>query len=439
MLLGASVGAGLVWAGQPLLRRLTPPATPPGLRMVERIPAEGEAMGATGTVALRFDGELAKELPRILIDGRPAAVEVEGAWLRIRPGERLRPGAHTLAMEGSLASVGGAILQDPAVMEIAVRAPALVYLRVDGARPTLAHLGPEGQVILADQAAVLGYAGAPDGQHVAYAAANDEGGTDLWLVDRNGGDRRLLLPCGADRCLDLAWSPSGERLAFARVTGDGEGRSGASRIWTLGLEDGEASALYQDPARLGSSPRWSPDGRWLSFYDPATDGLRLLDLDTVREQVVPSRAGLPGSWSPDSASMLVPVLTYPEQRTVVELHLLELDDRSLNGVLTAEAGWGEVGVPAWAPGGDWVAVSARGAGGAGIWRLRPTGDQVTRLAGAPATVFGAPDWDPWGEQLVFQRFTLGDPGAAPDLLVWSQLDSTISTAVEGGSSGSWLP
>ena len=94
---------------------------------------------------------------------------------------------------------------------------------------------------------------------------NEEGGQDLWKVDRSASNNHLLVNCRKDSCRQAAYSPDRRSLAFSRFSADST--STYSRIWLLDITSGEVTPLYEDESRSGSSPLWSPDGRYLAYKD----------------------------------------------------------------------------------------------------------------------------------------------------------------------------
>ena len=82
----------------------------------------------------------------------------------------------------------------------------------------------------------------PQGEGIVYSVLREDGGADLWRMDRDGSEQRLLLACPEAACLDPAWSPDGETLAYERRdiwAGAPNLDPKAGRIWLLDLEEGE--------------------------------------------------------------------------------------------------------------------------------------------------------------------------------------------------------
>ncbi len=110
---------------------------------------------------------------------------------------------------------------------------------------------------------------------------------------------------------DSDLSPDGRRVAFAVWAADEEVDKLRSSIWVAAL-DGSSPPRRFTEGPVDTSPRWSPDGRWLAYIstpDDRPDGahMRLAPLDGG----VPARLGdLPGpvsqiAWSPDSTRLVV--------------------------------------------------------------------------------------------------------------------------------------
>ena len=68
---------------------------------------------------------------------------------------------------------------------------------------------------------------------------------------------------------DFVWigdpqiSPDGARVAFVRVTVNEKKDNYNTAIWTVATATGETRQLTNGPR--DSSPRWSPDGKFLAF------------------------------------------------------------------------------------------------------------------------------------------------------------------------------
>lgn len=126
----------------------------------------------------------------------------------------------------------------------------------------------------------------PDGSHLVYLTANEEGmPTRLWVADSAGKNVRPLL---ADQTFTYVraprFSPDGSRIAFAAVGGPSRQSSGATRqashgligpavaeahgipweIWTVQPDGSDLRRLthIQEDSPV---PAWSPDGQWIAF------------------------------------------------------------------------------------------------------------------------------------------------------------------------------
>ncbi len=101
----------------------------------------------------------------------------------------------------------------------------------------------------------------PDGSHIAVAAE----GRELWLMGGDGEEPRKILVVGAQEFLyGIAWSPTGQRLAYVRIH-ENESRTGEAVIETCDLTGGSRTIVLSDPSLLNEDGEagiaWLPDGR----------------------------------------------------------------------------------------------------------------------------------------------------------------------------------
>src|SRR4051812_14214213 len=73
---------------------------------------------------------------------------------------------------------------------------------------------------------------------------------DVYALE-NAGDPRL--------------SPDGSRVAFVVTTIDKESSEYRSAIWIAPTDGSEPPRPFTAGTKRDSSPRWSPDGKWLAF------------------------------------------------------------------------------------------------------------------------------------------------------------------------------
>ena len=97
----------------------------------------------------------------------------------------------------------------------------------------------------------------PDGTQIAYGAAEFGKPWKIFLVSAQGGPPQELLPQDSPE-MDPSWSPDGTQLAFGRISVD----TANAQIY---LVDVKTHKISDVPGSKGLySPRWSPDGRYLS-------------------------------------------------------------------------------------------------------------------------------------------------------------------------------
>ncbi len=216
----------------------------------------------------------------------------------------------------------------------------------------------------------------PDGRTVLYSA-KDGDDLDIFAI-RIGGENPInLTPNSPGDDIDPAWSPDGERIAFAS-----SGESGG--IFVMG-------ATGENPQRMtstGFAPSWSPDGGKLVYTSE--------DVDDAYDRA--TRA----------------TLSVVDVRTRVS-DLLETGGRSAEEAPDAVA-------PSWSPDGRWIAFWAVTGGIRDLFVVPAQGGERVAITNDTAT-----DWNPvWGsasDRLFFVSDRLGTGG------VWViEIDSSTGAA-----------
>ena len=170
----------------------------------------------------------------------------------------------------------------------------------------------------------------PDGRYLSFLSARPAGaGTQVWLLDRHGGEPRQLSHV-SEEIEGYQWSPDGTHLVLVMHPGEDlpgedaaarrprplvidayhfkEDRRGyltaesRSHLYLLDAASGACSALTADPAREDSHPAFSPDGRTIAYVSnemvgPQGAGLDEIELIAAEPQATPRR--LLSTWSPN--------------------------------------------------------------------------------------------------------------------------------------------
>jgi len=105
----------------------------------------------------------------------------------------------------------------------------------------------------------------PDGQWVAYVVATidtkeDKGNSHIWMVGYDGrNDRQITFSQDSETA--PRWSPDGKYLSFTSAR---PGKAKGSQVWLLDRSGGEAYQLTELKGRL-QGYEWSPDSRRLAL------------------------------------------------------------------------------------------------------------------------------------------------------------------------------
>jgi eukaryotic-like serine/threonine-protein kinase len=154
----------------------------------------------------------------------------------------------------------------------------------------------------------------PDGKTILFFefALGANKPARMYEVSAEGGTPRLLLPEDPGQQLDPNWSPDGSKIVFA-----GESNDPSSAIHVLDVASRRVSNL---PGSQGLySPRWSPDGRYVSAFSADSKTLLLFDFQTKKWSELASGSLSWLNWSHDA--QYVYVLDFRGKNAVVRIRI----------------------------------------------------------------------------------------------------------------------
>lgn len=195
------------------------------------------------------------------------------------------------------------------------------------------------------------------------------------------------------------------------------GRNSEIRTITFDGSDQKQITNYRS---LTMAPRWSPDGKWISFtsYRDGNPDFYIASLKGGAGKKTSSYPGLnlSGAWSPDGRKILLTLSKDGNQ----EIYAMD----STSGYIQRLTYEHAIDVsPVWSPDGKSIAFVSNRAGSPQIYVMDSDGKNVKRLT-FEGSYNTSPSWSPKGNRIayestvggVFQIFSISTDGGAPQQL-----------------------
>jgi Tol biopolymer transport system component len=217
----------------------------------------------------------------------------------------------------------------------------------------------------------------PDGERVAFASRRG-GDFDLYVTGADGKDTRQLTDAKGEET-HPSWSPDGERIVFQRGS--------PAHLWILDVAGGASRQLTRSPD-AEVDPSWSPDGRWIA-YQLRRPGTPLSEIwlvrpdGTGRHRLTDIERSQQPAWSPDAKR--IAFATTAGSRKDFDIYTVNANGLGLRRVTSSLLDEFE---PAFSPDGASIAFDR----GGGIV-VTKAGGGVRELTGRENND-GSPDWRP---------------------------------------------
>ena len=202
----------------------------------------------------------------------------------------------------------------------------------------------------------------------------------------------------------------GTKVAFVLKKGK------TSSIYTINFDGTDLSRVTNHPS-LTLSPRWSPDGKNISFtsYKDGNPDLYIKAMNGAKVEKIAGFEGinLSGSWSKDGKKLLLTLSKDGNEN----IYIMDLDNRNLKRLTKNFA----IDVsPTWSPDNQKIAFVSNRSGSPQIYVMDADGSNVRRLT-YDGNYNTSPSWSPRGDRIAyeglinnrFQIFSINEDGSNP--------------------------
>ncbi|MFN2303070.1 MAG: Ig-like domain-containing protein, partial [Anaerolineales bacterium] len=301
--------------------------------ILQTYPAKGQAVGAYGFIGVAFAQTMDAESVEKAFSLSPS-VEGEIIWqdttFFFRPIQALKRNVNYRAsLKGNLSTLNGQTFSINLHWRFTARQPDLLFYVPMGEFGEIWCASSDGshpRQLSQMDGKVFDFVPNRSGDQIVFSAQNEDGGLDLWVMDRDGDNQRILIDCKLDFCSEPTWSMDQTQIAYTRESFLPETAGyQPARVWIATISTAETAPLLEDEAGWEHSPSFSPDGKRLAFYDDRLGGISIIDLHTHQQEFIPSSVPGSGDWSPDGSKLVFTDSLVAPHEPFISVHILDIE------------------------------------------------------------------------------------------------------------------
>lgn len=425
-----------------------------GLRARALQPAPESIASVRPAIRLTFTRPVARESVEGAVTIAPP-VPFDLSWaeneLRILPRTALQAETtYTVTVGPGVRDAAGSPLVGEIGWRFHTRQPRLAYLRPaseEAAELWLTDVqGGPGERLSAPGQAVQDLTVAPDGSAIVYSAIEGPNTANLWRVEPGQRGWTKLTDLTGTVFNAPRFGPTGDLLAVevreeVKLGEQGQPLAPPRLELRRPIDGSPAGEIYGGQGAVAHTPRWSPDGTRLAFFEANRGAVGLYNF-TPAPRFFPAESANLGAqaWAPDGRALAYTLVRLSGEQAQQILVIRDLDAGTEHTFVETV---GNISDPAWSPDGRTIAYAYQPPPGmergGEIWLMAPDGSAREPLVAQEGLIFTQPLWSPDGAWLVLSRFDLANPQAPTELWAVRRDGSDLRRVAGAGFLSSWVP